>query len=141
MNHLAHTAHDMLSNMTPTLQVGIFVFCTTTDAGLAASCARRAISFFDEPEGRSFILSASDAEALGFDCSTRMRQITLQVYSALDGVGLTSAVATILAGQNIPCNVVAAYHHDHIFVPESLAEPALAALKALQSKSSSDPVP
>ena len=52
--------------------------------------------------------------------------------SALDGVGLTAAVSGALAAEAIPCNVVAAFHHDHIFVPSGMAERALAVLKALQ---------
>ena len=62
-----------------------------------------------------------------------MRCITLQVHSALDGVGLTAAVAGALAAQGIACNMVAAYHHDHAFVPEAQAEAALAVLLALQA--------
>jgi hypothetical protein len=53
------------------------------------------------------------------------------VNCALDGVGLTAAVASALAGEGIPCNVVAAFHRDHIFVPSEAAERALAVLKAL----------
>jgi len=137
MHNLARTPRDMLSNMAPILQAGTYVFCTTTDAELATTCARRALASFEEPEGSSFILPTHDAQALGFDCSNTMRQIMLRVYSALDGVGLTAAVATVLAELNIPCNVVAAYHHDHVFVPESLSERALAALVQLQSESKS----
>jgi uncharacterized protein len=134
MNRIAHTAYDMLAKMSPVLQDGAFVFCSTPNADQAAAGAKRAIATFVEREGYSLILAASDAESLGFDCSNRMRQITLQVYSALDGVGLTAAVASALAELNISCNVVAAYHHDHIFVPESLAERALKALQDLQRK-------
>ncbi|QOF70735.1 ACT domain-containing protein [Aminobacter sp. SR38] len=69
-----------------------------------------------------------------------MRRITLNVYSALDGVGLTAAVATALARHAIPCNMVAAYHHDHAFVPAARAEAALASLEELCSKEGGEPV-
>ena len=36
-----------------------------------------------------------------------------------------------MAEHGISANVAAAYHHDHVFVPESRAEEALAALRAL----------
>jgi hypothetical protein len=62
-----------------------------------------------------------------------MRQITLRVHSALDGVGLTAAVASALSDAGIPCNMVAAFHHDHVFVPSSLAAAALDALRKLQA--------
>ena len=80
----------------------------------------------------SLILPRAAAEALGFPVALPMRQIELTVNSALDGVGLTAAVASALAAEGVPCNVVAAFHHDHIFVPAAKAEMALAVVKALQ---------
>ena len=61
-----------------------------------------------------------------------MRQITLQIHSSLTGVGLTAAVATALKSEDIPCNVLAASFHDHLFVPAEMAEAALEALERLQ---------
>lgn len=58
-------------------------------------------------------------------------RITLTVHSALDGVGLTSAVAGALAERGIACNVVAGFHHDHLFVPWERRHEALAALADL----------
>lgn len=58
-------------------------------------------------------------------------RITLSVHSALDGVGLTAAVSTALAQQGIACNVVAGYHHDHLFVPWARRGKALAILQRL----------
>ena len=53
----------------------------------------------------------------------------LSVNSSLDAVGLTAAVATKLSFYGISANVVAAYYHDHIFVPSEKADKALLALK------------
>ena len=58
-------------------------------------------------------------------------RITLQVHSALEGVGLTAAVAGALAAAGIACNVVAGYHHDHLFVPWARGGEALAILRRL----------
>jgi hypothetical protein len=127
--------HDMISGMSPTLLDGAFVFASTRDTQLIARCRSRAIGMLTEAEGESFILKAEDAAALGFDCSQRMRQITLRVHSSLVGVGLTAAVSSALARSQIPCNVVAAFHHDHLFVPEALAEQALQVLVQLQHAS------
>jgi len=63
-----------------------------------------------------------------------MRRITLRVNSALDGVGLTAAVSAALARKGIPANVVAAYHHDHVFVPAAQAEAALEVLRSLAAE-------
>jgi hypothetical protein len=62
-------------------------------------------------------------------------RITLMVHSALEGVGLTAAVAGALAAAGIACNVVAGYHHDHLFLPWERRGEALAALRALSSAS------
>ena len=43
--------------------------------------------------------------------------ITLDIESTLDSVGLTSSFSKKLKKAGISCNVVAGYHHDHIFVP------------------------
>ena len=88
---------------------------------------------FREAEGVSLILPRKTAEALGFPVDLPMRRIVLGVASALDGVGLTAAVASALAAEAIPCNVVAAFCHDHVFVPSAMAERALAILKALEA--------
>ena len=76
------------------------------------------------------ILPQDTAQALRL-AGLPMRRITLSVHSALDGVGLTAAVAGALAEAGIACNMVAAFHHDHAFVPADDAEPALAVLRAL----------
>ncbi|WP_374313839.1 ACT domain-containing protein [Dongia sp.] len=129
------SAQGMLAGMSPTLIDGDVIFCSTVDPALAARAMPAAIGSFREAEGMSLLLPLADALALGFDCGAPMRQITLSVYSALDGVGLTAAVASILAEHGIPCNMVAAFHHDHVFVPSKMAEAALGHLRALQAAS------
>lgn len=62
----------------------------------------------------------------------RAAWLTLSVQSDLHDVGLTAAVATTLAQAGIAYNVVAAVHHDHLFVPADAADAALAALATLQ---------
>jgi uncharacterized protein len=64
--------------------------------------------------------------------------ITLTVNSSLDGVGLTAAVSQALAEQGIPCNVVAAAHHDHLFVPERRAEETVLILESLAKRASTE---
>lgn len=109
--------------MSPDLRPGAFVFVTEADAAMIP----RAIAMFREAEGLSLVLPADEAPG----AAPRMRLITLQVNSSLEGVGLTVAVAAALADAGIPANVVAAFHHDHVFVPEGMAETALKVLQAL----------
>jgi hypothetical protein len=42
---------------------------------------------------------------------------------------------SLLASVGIPCNVIAAFHHDHLFVPFANREHALEILKHLQQGS------
>ena len=62
---------------------------------------------------------------------TGWARITLGVHSSLAAVGLTARVADALAAQRISANVVAAFHHDHIFVPWDRRQEALTVLRAL----------
>ncbi|WP_425043930.1 ACT domain-containing protein [Primorskyibacter sp. S87] len=116
---------DMISGMNPDLRPGVFAFAHLPSGSVIPA---EAIGSFDETEGVSLILPLEVAPA----GSQPMRCITLKIHSALDGVGLTAAVSNALAEVDIPANVVAAFHHDHVFVPADLAERALEALRILQ---------
>ena len=113
----------MIAGMKPVLQPGLFAYATFAD-GPPMEIATAALGVFREKEGVSVIVPSDLAPN-----ELPMRQITLSVNSSLEGVGLTAAVAVALTEANIACNVVAAYHHDHIFVPEMDAERAVAVLK------------
>ena len=91
-----------------------------------------AIGTFREDEGVTAIVPSSLAEELGIE-GPDFARITLMVHSDLEGVGLTASVSGGLADAGIACNAVAALHHDHMFVPASRAEEALALLKALSA--------
>lgn len=117
----------MIAGMAPVLVPGTFAF-TTVAAGTLADLPADAVAAFREAEGWSVIRPCA-ASAPG-----AMAQITLGVPSALDGVGLTAAVAQALAREAIACNVVAAHHHDHLFVPIADAERALDILLALAAR-------
>lgn len=119
--------------MTPELKPGAYVFCAAGDRDWAAL---QPLAMFREAEGVSLILERDAALAAGFPVEAPMALITLNVYSALDGVGLTAAVATALAQVGIACNMVAALNHDHVFVPEDRAYEAVEILFQLQSAAS-----
>ncbi len=118
---------DMIAGMAPSLDPELYHFCLVADTTLV----ELALASFIEDEGLSLILSDTVAQTHGLTTDMPMRRITLTVHSALDGVGLTAAVATALSDAGIPCNMVAAYHHDHAFVPAAQADDALAVLKQL----------
>lgn len=58
-------------------------------------------------------------------------RITLQVHSSLAAIGLTARVAESLAARGISANMVAAFHHDHVFVPWGRRDEALKILDNL----------
>ncbi len=120
-------AGAMIQGMRPELRPGLFVFVASEDLGLVA----QAVGSFREAEGMSLILTVEVAEGAGLPVDMPMRQVTLGVFSALDGVGLTAAVAGALAERGIACNMVAALRHDHAFVPEDRAEEGVEVLRAL----------
>jgi hypothetical protein len=119
----------LLAAMEPAMAEGSFVYASVPPADLAAHLSRRPAGLFREEEGITLILPADAAEGLA--ASPPMRMITLTVHSSLTAVGLTAAFATALTAEGISANVVAGYHHDHIFVPEQDGERALEALRAL----------
>lgn len=118
--------HAMIADMAPDLDAEIYHFCQGPETLLA-----QAIASFREDEGLSLILRDDVARAQGVQSDLPMKRITLTVHSALDGVGLTAAVATVLAENGISCNMVAGFHHDHAFVPAQDAERAVDLLRAL----------
>ncbi len=82
----------------------------------------------------TLILPAEAAAESGLAASAPMRMITLTVHSSLEAVGLTAAVSAALAQEKISANVVAAFHHDHIFVPSRDAERTVLVLKSLTER-------
>lgn len=119
----------LLKHMTPQLHEGEYVFCTVAHPGQIN--LQDVIATFREKEGTTLILSRETADRLQLPYIYIAAWITLTVHSSLEAVGLTAAVSTALAGAGISCNVVAAYYHDHIFVPVTESEKAMQALKSL----------
>lgn len=92
------------------------------------------IAIFEEAEGRSVIAPLMRLKDQGIEPVFICRRITLDVNSALQAVGLTAAVSQALAEAGVSANIVAALHHDHVFVPESQAGEALSVLKKLSDR-------
>ena len=121
--------------MNPERQPGVWHFVAFAKGDPSAdSLAPRAHATMHEPEGPSLLLSEAVAADEGLLSDLPMAQILLSVHSALDGVGLTAAVAVALADHGIPCNVIAGARHDHIFVPVGDADRAVDILNAAAKK-------
>lgn len=124
----------LLAEMTPELAPLDYVFATVPVDEASLYDALAPLGTFREAEGVTLILPQAVAGAHGLVASAPMRCITLTVHSSLEAIGLTAAIATELAHHGISANVVAAYHHDHIFVPSAQADRALSALRSLSER-------
>jgi hypothetical protein len=91
----------------------------------------RPFGLFREDEGLTVIATAADLAASGIPALTGLARLTMMVHSSLEAVGMTAAMATALTRAGISANVVAAYHHDHIFVPWDRRDEAVAVLRSL----------
>ncbi|MFI8100868.1 ACT domain-containing protein [Streptomyces sp. NPDC086023] len=123
----------LLGGMRPELHPGQYVFCTIP--GRAVPPGTHPVATVREDEGLTLVLprAEADEEKLPYDYVAGW--ITLRVHSALDAVGLTGAFARELATAGISCNVIAGYHHDHLFVPADRAAEAVRVLEALAARS------
>ena len=116
----------LLQNMKPERNPGEYGFCTVDS--LEGAIPLRPVCIFQEKEAVTVILPREQADRLSLSYSMVCAWITLTVHSALEAVGLTAAVSQALAKRDISCNVVAAYYHDHVFVPVEEAKRAMEAL-------------
>ncbi len=121
----------LIAQMRPMLDPVPYVFCTFASKSLKDLADYEPIGLFSETEGLTAILPVERARELGLAEAEWFRRITLTVHSSLEAVGLTAAISAALTAKGISANVVAAFFHDHVFVPEERAEEALAALRDL----------
>ena len=126
-----HDLQTLLTNMSPDLIEGEFVFCCFKDKAYGDHEALQPIGAFIEDEGLTLIAPRGKADEQGVVYDSVFRCITLRVHSSLDAVGLTAALSAKLMEHGISANVVAGYHHDHIFVQRDCAQRALDALGEL----------
>jgi uncharacterized protein len=124
----------ILKTLKPKQNVGDYVFCVVND--LDKFNLTEIIFFFREEEGITVVLKKEVADKLKLDYTFVAVWITLTVHSSLESVGLTAAFSKALSDEGISCNVVAAYHHDHIFVPKKDGENAHRVLTKLSESSS-----
>jgi uncharacterized protein len=118
----------LLKTIKPFHNEGEYVFCTTTNKVSIEDI----IMLFKENEGTTIILKRETADILELPYSFVAGWITLTAHSSLEAVGLTATFSTALAKENISCNVVAAFYHDHIFVDKKDAEKAMEVLEKMK---------
>lgn len=117
----------LLAQMAPAADPVDYVFVTVAHG---ARVPDDALMMFREDEDVTLIRPAQAAEA----SAPRFRRITMRVHSDLEAVGFTAAFSAALTDAGVSANVVAAAHHDHVFVPVADLERALSALRALAAQ-------
>jgi hypothetical protein len=90
------------------------------------------IGTFQEKEGLTVIAGTDYLKAKNLEYEGPFAKLSIDVHTSLNLVGLTAVLASELAKQDIPANVVAAYYHDHIFVRYDQREAAITALTKLK---------
>lgn len=119
----------ILAGLNPSVRQGAFVF-VTSDRELPAHA--RVV----EREGATLVMEREEADLAGLAYEGVFAWITLEVESSLTAVGLTAAVSTALADAQIPCNVLAGFHHDHLLIPVDQLAEAMAVLGRLKKPKS-----
>ena len=121
-----------LDKMLASLQVerrpGVFTYVAV--AVPTPELVAAAHGIVNEAESTTLILPVEAAELAGLRVDIELAWLSLTVESSLEAVGLTAAFAATLGAHDIPCNVLAGYHHDHILVPLDKAQRAIDALTA-----------
>jgi hypothetical protein len=118
----------MLASLAVARRPGVFTYIAVEvpTAGLLAA----AHAVVKEGPLTTVVLPVEAAERAGQLVTVRFAWLSLTVQSSLEAVGLTAAISTRLAEFDIPCNVLAGYHHDHLLVPVERVADAVAALTA-----------
>lgn len=123
----------ILHSLSPLMLDDTYVFCTVPNASYGDYKDANPVATFQEEEGLTLVLVQARAEALGLRYEGLFRCISLQVHSSLESVGLTAMVSGKLAAFGISANMIAGYYHDHLFVPHTFADEALALLTNLNN--------
>ena len=104
----------LISNMEPILHKDEYIFTTVPNTDKIPR--EIVVCELKEKEGITVVLTKKDADTIGITYQYTFSWITLNIHSSLNAVGLTAAFSTALGNNNISCNVIAGYYHDHIFV-------------------------
>ena len=115
--------------LTPKLLDGAFEYKTisTRDfAKIGGEIPYNAVTMIKESEAVTIIVPTkkTDGEVWAW--------IVNETVTSLTATRITAAFSAALNKAKIPCNVIAAYYHDHILVPYAMKDKAIAVLKEVE---------
>ena len=113
-------------DLRPELQPGTYVFCVDDGQSRVSPVAT-----IREKEGLTIVLKREDADQARLPYDLVLVWITNTAATTLEQVGVTARFSTALTEAGISCNVIAGFHHDHLFVPAHRGNEALEILRAL----------
>ena len=123
----------ILRTLTVERREGTYVYATVPagrslpDVPLSAMVA--------EVEGTTIVVDRDVAVGAGVDFEYEAAWLTVTAHTSLEAVGLTASISTAFAMRDLPCNIIAGYHHDHLLVPLARVEDAVAAIELVRRQS------
>ena len=86
----------LIQTMNPVLRPDVFAFITLPDyETVPTQVLDNSVFMFREKEGRTFVLTRSVVETLGYQFEYPCKMITLEVHSSLAAVGMKSKILLI----------------------------------------------
>ena len=113
--------NKLLTSMKPRLLHEDYVFCTVPNGKYGDYPDLSPLASFIEAEGLTLVVTRENADSFRLKYEAVFKCITLTVHSSLEAVGLTAAVSAKLSENQISANIIAAYYHDHVFIPSRFA--------------------
>ena len=89
----------------------VYVFTKSLDFNI------HSLLYFSESDYNTSIIEKSKAIRLKIDYTFESKCIKLLSKTKFTDVGISSKITSILASNNIPCNVISGYENDYFFVP------------------------
>lgn len=129
----------ILDALTVSRRAGVFHVVAVAAAqagGLGVGSGIEALIREPEAVGET-VTVVCDTEALerhGWSSAFDAAWLTIDVHTSMEAVGLTAAMSAALGAQQIPCNILAGFHHDHLLVPVDLADRAVDCLLSLRDR-------
>lgn len=121
----------LLASLAPRVRPGRFTLVPLPDP---PSLGEGIEALIREEEATTAVVAVSTARARGWPIAFQAAWITLGAQSDPAAVGLTAAISQALAAEGIACNVLAAFHHDHLLVPADRLPDALRCLRHLSAR-------